>query len=111
MKILVAFALFAACALSANAATTRAARVTIAELAPFTVHGSRFVAHERVTLVVEVKVRRTRVVVASETGEFTARFLTLKAGHCDAYFVRATGDRGSVARLKIVPECSPLAEP
>jgi hypothetical protein len=81
------------------------ARLSVVHTAPFTVRGSGFKPAERVALVVAVKSRRQRRVVASSTGSFVARFKGPAIGRCSAYFVRARGNRGSLAVLKVVPEC------
>ena len=111
MKVLAAIAVVAAFALSAHAATTRTPRVTVTDVAPFTVHGWQFVAHERVTVVVTVKSRHVHTVWATATGTFTTRFTSVSLGRCTAYAVRATGNRGSTAFFKVMPECPPPDEP
>jgi len=111
MKAFAGIALVAAFALSAQAATTRTARVTVIDVAPFTVHGSHFVAHERVTVVVTVKSRHVHTVSASASGTFTTRFTGVSLDRCTGYAVRATGNHGSTAFFKVVPECPSPAEP
>lgn len=81
------------------------ARLTVVDTAPFTVRGSGFKPAERVALVVAVKNRWERTVVATSTGSFVARFTGPTIGRCSAYFVRARGNRGSLAVIKLVPEC------
>jgi len=107
VKVFAAITVVAAFALSAHAATTRTARVTVADVAPFTVHGSEFVAHERVTVVVTVKSRHVHTVSATAAGTFTTRFTSVSLDRCTAYAVRATGNRGSTAFFKVMPECPP----
>jgi hypothetical protein len=85
-------------------ASTRA-RVTVVDTTPFTVRGTGFKQAERVALLVAVKSRWQRTIVATSTGSFVARFTGPTIGGCTAYFVRARGNRGSVAVLKVVPEC------
>lgn len=91
---------------AAYAAPARTAHVTITELAPFTVHGSGFVAGERVTITVEAKQRAVRRAMAGVRGGFTARFATVNLANCTPYLVRAVGNRGSVATRKVSPECA-----
>jgi hypothetical protein len=111
MKVFAVVAAVAAFALSAHAATTRPARVTVTDLSPFTVHGSHFVAHERVTVTVMIKSRHVHRVSASGAGTFTTVFTGVSLDRCIGYAVRATGDSGSTAFLKVVPECPPPDEP
>jgi len=107
----VVIALIAVLVLSAQAATTRTARVTVTDVTPFTVHGSHFLARERVTVVVTIKGRHVHTLTATAAGTFTTRFTSVSLAGCTAYAVRATGDRGSTAFLKVMPECPPPAEP
>jgi hypothetical protein len=93
------------------AAATRAARVTVPDVSPFTVHGAHFVARERVTVVAQADGRHVKTVTASAAGAFTAKFLSVELGACAMYFVRATGSEGSRATLKVVPECANPVEP
>jgi hypothetical protein len=111
VKLVAVIALAAAFALSAQAAVTRTARLAVIDVTPFTVHGSQFVPHERVTVVVMVRTRHVHTVSASAAGTFTTRFTSVSVGPCTAYAVRATGDRGSTAFVKVMPECPPPAEP
>jgi len=108
VKLLAAVAVLAAFTLSAHAATRQTARVTVTDVAPFTVHGSRFLSHERVTVVVTIKDRHVHVVTSSSAGTFTTRFTSVSLGHCTGYAVQARGNRGSAAFLKVMPECAPL---
>ena len=78
---------------------------------PFTVRGTGFQPAERVALLVAVKSRWERTVVASSTGSFVARFTGPTVKSCTAYFVRARGNRGSVAVLKVMPECASPPQP
>ncbi|MEP6977977.1 MAG: hypothetical protein ABI948_07980 [Thermoleophilia bacterium] len=112
MKTVIALALGALALLpAANAAPSRTARVAITSLAPFTVRGSSFQPAERVALLVSVKSRWERTVVASSTGSFVARFTGPTIGPCSAYFVRARGNRGSLAVIKVMPECPAPPQP
>ena len=74
---------------------------------PFTVRGVRFVAGEQVTVIAQVEGRHVKLVTASKTGAFTVRFAGVALGSCPAYIVRATGNRGSQAYLRSLPECMP----
>jgi len=107
VKVFAAIALAAACALPAQAASTRTARVAVTDLSPFTVHGWRFLPHEHVRVVVRVEGTYVHTPTASAAGTFTTRFSALRVGSCTPYWVRATGDEGSTALLRVMPECPP----
>lgn len=96
---------------AASAETSARARVAVVDKAPFTVRGSGFKPGERVALVVAVKSRWQRSVVATSTGSFVARFTGPSVTHCTSYYVSARGNRGSVAVLKVAPECPPPPQP
>jgi hypothetical protein len=83
------------------------AHLRVVDTAPFTVRGSGFQPAERVALLVTVKSRWQRTVVVSSTGSFVARFTGPTIRSCSAYFVRARGNRGSLAVLKFIPLCPP----
>jgi hypothetical protein len=89
---------------TAAAATTRA-RVAVTSTEPMTVVGSGFRSHERVTVTLMTKDLRRKVVTAGAKGAFTAKFAGATIGYCESYFVRAKGNRGSLAILKVIPEC------
>lgn len=90
-------------ALTAPGAAAVALQVT--DPSPFTVQGTGFAPGERVTIVVQVGGRHVKVVTASNAGTFTVRF-SVSLGDCPAYIVRATGNRGSQARLRSMPDCA-----
>jgi hypothetical protein len=96
---------------AAPADASARARVTVVDTTPFTVRGSGFKPAERVALLVTVKSRWERTVVASSTGSFVARFTGPTVKACTAYFVHARGNRGSLAVLKVVPECPVPPQP
>ncbi len=87
------------------------AHVTVPDTSPFTVRGSGFQPAERVALLVAVKSRWERTVVASSTGSFVARFTGPTIERCSAYFVRARGNHGSLAVMKVMPECPSPPQP
>jgi hypothetical protein len=89
---------------TAGAATTRA-RVAVTSTAPVTIAGSGFQSRERVTVTLMTKDLHRKVVSAGVKGGFTARFPGATVGYCESYFVRAKGNRGSLAILKVIPEC------
>jgi hypothetical protein len=93
--------------LPAGALAAGTARVTVPSTAPVAVRGTGFKSHERVTVTVIAKAAHTRRVTATSQGTFRARFASVSLGYCQAYSVRARGNRGSTAFLKVVPECAP----
>jgi hypothetical protein len=81
------------------------ASVRVADYRPFTVSGTEFKAKERVRVVAQVKGRHVKTVFATKTGVFTARFRGVSIRKCAGYVVRATGNKGSRAYLRHLPEC------
>jgi hypothetical protein len=94
-----------AAASSGGGSTPRAA-LRVANVAPFLVQGSGFRARERVQVVAKVGGRHAKAVRATATGTFRVRFLGVSAPACTGYVVRATGNKGSRAYLRHVPECA-----
>src|SRR4051812_25170171 len=111
MRLAIVVALFSMVLPVAAAAPARRAHVTLGGVAPVSVDGSAFRARERVTLTVIARTVRTKDVTASAAGRFRTTFRRFSIGRCDAYMIRATGNRGSVAVLRVTPECAPLAPP
>ena len=102
----------AVCALALSASalagqTTRPA-VRVKTTEPFAVVGSHFVAGERVSVVVRMNGRYARTVVANRNGTFAVVFRSISYDTCSGYLVVATGDRGSRARIRLTPECTPF---
>jgi len=81
------------------------ARVGVMQTSPFTVRGTGFRAHERVAVTVYAKTTRMKAVTAGVRGGFTTAFSGVTIGRCDGYVIRAKGNRGSIAFLKVRPEC------
>ncbi len=77
-------------------------------LPPFVVRGAGFHAQERVTVTVLWNGRHSRIVRASAAGAFSAAFPGVVVDRCGGYFVRAVGDAGSRAVLRIMPACAPI---
>jgi hypothetical protein len=96
-------AAFAAVALAAS----QSAHVAIAQTSPVVVTGAGFKKHERVTLTVSSKSTRTKRIVAGSRGGFSATFRGFSIARCVEYSVRAKGNRGSSAFVKVIPECAP----
>jgi hypothetical protein len=93
----------------AIASARPAAHVAVASLSPVSIRGTSFRAHERVRLTVFAKTTRTKTVTAGARGGFTATFKALSVTACEGYSVRAKGNHGSVAFLKVMTECPPPA--
>src|SRR4051794_12773726 len=92
---------------TAVAAVTRA-RVAVSSTAPATVVGTGFQSGERVAVTFVAREMYRKVVTANATGSFTVKFRAATIRRCESYFVRAKGNRGSLAIVKVMPECAPL---
>ena len=80
--------------------------VMLAARSPLAVHGTGFRASERVRVSVTTSTGAgARTAVAGATGAFTIRFTGLKLGSCAMYAIRAVGNDGSRAVVRVVPEC------
>jgi hypothetical protein len=91
---------------SGGGSTSSRATLRVVNVAPFSVRGSGFRAHERVQVVAKVSGRHVKAAVATATGTFRVRFLDVSVSACAGYLVRATGNKGSRAYLRHVPECA-----
>src|ERR1041384_8286967 len=89
----------------AGAASTRA-HIGFASTAPVSVRGVGFKSGERVTLTISAKAIRKKIVIANARGAFRATFKGLIIPRCSPYGVQARGNRGSVAGVKLFPECA-----
>lgn len=99
--------LVAAVAASASSAAPAPARVAVPDLSPFTVEGTHFHPGERVRVSVTAPgTLPVRTVTASTLGAFSLRYAHVSLGHCAAYSVRAVGNLGSHAALRVIPECA-----
>jgi len=91
-------------------AATARPTVTVPSTKPFAVSGAHFKPGEHVRVVVYARTTAAKTVTAAARGTFFVRFPALSVGQsCERYAVRATGDRGSTAALKVTPECPPPA--
>ncbi len=78
----------------------------VLDTAPMTVRGTGFRPAEHVTLTLTASgATRVRHPTAGAAGRFVAVFGGVTIGHCRGYFLRATGDRGSRAVFRFIPEC------
>jgi hypothetical protein len=111
MRICALVATLAALSLPVAAgASGSSAHVSITTFSPFTVHGTGFRAYERVRVTVAARTTQWKTVTATRRGRFTTTFTRVAVGHCGMYTVRATGNRGSKALLRVMPECAPLGQ-
>jgi hypothetical protein len=78
--------------------------VTVTRVVPLTVKGSRFVAGERVKVVVRVPRVHRKIVKAGRRGRFLVIF-RVAAAKCTTIEVVATGNRGSRATATVPPTC------
>jgi hypothetical protein len=90
---------------AASAAPGQRPAIRLAAMSPFTVAGTHFIPGERVRVVVEARGPHVRTVTARPSGRFTAVFHGVSIPDCTGYLVFATGDRGSRARISLMPEC------
>jgi hypothetical protein len=111
MRLALVLALFAVLLPVTAVASGSTAHVGFASLSPVSVRGAGFKSGERVTLTVSAKVIRKKAVTANSGGAFRATFKGFSIGKCQAYGVRAKGNRGSTAAAKLIPECAPPAVP
>ncbi|MFL5982279.1 MAG: hypothetical protein ACJ74R_11275 [Gaiellaceae bacterium] len=105
MRFAAALAVVATIASGTAVGATTRARVAVTSTDPMTVVGSGFRSRERVTVTVMTTGIHRKVVTAGAKGGFTAKFAGATIGYCESYFVRAKGNRGSLAILKVIPEC------
>jgi hypothetical protein len=104
-----ALALSAAPGLQAAATSPRLA---VTASSPLVVRGRDFVAAERVLVTVWTAGRRaSAATTATTSGVFVLRFTKAPQFGCTTLLIRATGSRGSTARLKIMPICPPGPNP
>lgn len=90
----------------ASPAAVASPHLAVTAVHPITVRGARFLPRERVRVVVTTGAGKgTRYVRASRTGTFAVRFTAVRVAPCPWYVVRATGNRGSRAVLRLMPEC------
>jgi hypothetical protein len=85
--------------------------LSIVSVDPLTVKGKRFVAHERVKLLVGSPAPRMKAARADARGRFTVRF-EIGADRLAGVVVQAIGSRGSRALIDVTaPGRAPLGSP
>lgn len=104
--VVACLAVFLAAMFTGRSSTSPGAALRVAAAAPFSVRGSGFRAKERVQVVAKIGGRHIKAVRATATGTFRVRFVGVSAPACTGYVVRATGNKGSRAYLRHVPECA-----
>ena len=98
-------ALAAALVSTAAVAATQKARVAVVSKAPVSVAGNGFRSRERVTVTFTARSTYKKALTANVRGAFTAKFAGVSIGYCEAYTVRAKGNRGSLAVVNVIPDC------
>jgi hypothetical protein len=92
--------------LAASVATAQPGKLNVISGSQFVVRGTAFKPHEHVLVVVTAAGQHgSKRLSAGPGGAFVARFPSIDIGSCAAFTVRATGDRGSHAGLRVMPEC------
>jgi hypothetical protein len=109
MRFAIAVVCLAAVAAASATAATQKARIFVTATSPASVGGTSFKPRERVTVTVWTNTMHKKAVTANASGAFKATFAGLGLPRCQSYTVRARGDHGSVAILKVIPECPPPA--
>ncbi|MFL6016060.1 MAG: hypothetical protein ACJ74I_02920 [Gaiellaceae bacterium] len=105
MRFVLLLALVAASLPLTAAASTRKPEVVLLNSSPVTVRGTGFHRSERVVVTVAASSMGTKKAIASTRGAFRIVFPGLKVGYCEGYTIRAKGNRGSNAFVRIIPEC------
>jgi hypothetical protein len=105
VRVVLAAALATALLPVSATASTSAAHVFLVSRTPVTVTGTGFRSHERVVVTVSSKSLRRATVIATARGALRIVFKRYSFAYCEPYAVRAKGNRGSTAFLKVIPEC------
>ena len=99
------------CAALAWGSTTAASptvrpKLQALDLQPLVVRGTAFRPYERVKLILAADMAAGRILKASATGRFVARFRAVSVGRCEGFVLQAFGSRGSRAKLeRLTPDC------
>ena len=81
-------------------------RLVVVDRTPLIVQGARFTPSERVRIVATTPDgRAVRIVRTSTRGTFRVRFPVSLPG-CAMFSIRVTGGDGTLAVLRVVPECA-----
>jgi|tagenome__1003787_1003787.scaffolds.fasta_scaffold20669992_1 hypothetical protein len=96
----------------AAAATAGPAKLSVVSTHGFTVQGTTFKPGEHVVVRLTTGGESVSKRLAAGTkGGFVVRFPTMFVARCASYVVSATGDMGSRAGLRIMPECAEPVTP
>jgi hypothetical protein len=100
---------------AAAPAAKRHPRLTVVDQRPLVVRGVGFLPRERVTLEATAGDQQAaKIVRATATGVFTARFDAITDASCSPFTVTAAGARGTTAasrRLRIPEACGIVIQP
>ena len=96
-----------------SAAVAAPGRLRVMPTTQFTVQGAGFLPGEHVTVSVQADDESaSKRVTAGTGGGFVVRFPGVQAGSCPGFRVRATGDKGTRALLRVMaPECPQPKQP
>lgn len=87
-------------------------RLAVAKRSPLVIRGVGFRSRELVTVSVRANQPIVKRVRSTPAGAFGANMGTVVVDHCSALFVRAVGNEGSEAILKLPrPACMPARNP
>jgi hypothetical protein len=104
-SLVIAVAVFAGVALASSGDRAARAQVAVAQTSPVVITGAGFKKGERIALTVSSKSMRTKRIVAGAGGGFRTMFRGFSIARCTEYTVRARGNRGSSAVLRVIPDC------
>ena len=106
LKRLVAVLAIVLVAAAAAAAGTGTGRLAILSKDPFAVRGTTFQPGEHVLVVVSAGDQHgSKRLTPGTRGGFVARFPSISVSGCAAFAVRASGDEGTRAVMRVMPEC------
>ena len=74
---------------------------------PVVVHGVAFHSRERVAVTVSAGETHKKFVSATRRGAIRAVFRGFSIHYCEPYEIRAKGNRGSSAFVRVIPDCAP----
>ncbi len=100
------FAMLVTGVASQPAISVHRAHVTVPTVAPLSVRGTLFRPSERVVVAAQANGPHHRTVTSTPQGTFLIRFAGVTLDNYTAYVIRATGNRGSYAVLRVIPECA-----
>jgi hypothetical protein len=106
MRFVLVAALAAAVLLPLSAAaSTRKATVFLVSRSPATVTGTGFRSHERVVVTISSRSLRRAIVMSTARGALRVVFKRYSFTYCEPYELRAKGNKGSRAFVRVIPDC------